>query len=87
MPAHLLGYARVSATAQDPALQYDALTAADCYRVWTDTASGALTARSAASYCTSSARWGSSSVTCCMSAPLPAWKRPRCAADAEGDRW
>jgi len=45
--AHLLGYARVSTTAQDPALQHDALTAAGCYRVWTDTASGALTARPA----------------------------------------
>jgi len=46
-PVHLLGYARVSTTAQDPALQLDALTAAGCYRVWTDTASGALTARPA----------------------------------------
>ena len=46
-PVHLLGYARVSTTAQDPALQHDALTAAGCYRVWTDTASGALTARPA----------------------------------------
>jgi len=45
--AHLLGYARVSTTTQDPALQLDALTAAGCYRVWTDTASGALTARPA----------------------------------------
>jgi len=44
---HLLGYARVSTTAQDPALQHDALTAAGCYRVWTDTASGALTVRPA----------------------------------------
>jgi len=47
VPAHLLGYARVSTTAQDPALQLDALTAAGCYRVWTDTASGALTDRPA----------------------------------------
>jgi len=47
VPAHLLGYARVSTTAQDPALQLDALTAAGCYRVWADTASGALTARPA----------------------------------------
>ncbi len=46
-PGHLLGYARVSTTAQDPALQHDALTAAGCYRVWTDTASGALAARPA----------------------------------------
>ncbi len=46
-PGHLLGYARVSTTAQDPALQHDALAAAGCYRVWTDTASGALAARPA----------------------------------------
>ena len=46
-PGHPLGYARVSTTAQDPALQHDALTAAGCYRVWTDTASGALAARPA----------------------------------------
>jgi len=46
-PVHLLGYARVSTTAQDPALQHDALVAAGCYRVWTDTASGALTIRPA----------------------------------------
>ncbi len=46
-PGHLLGYARVSTTAQDPALQHDALTQAGCYRVWSDTASGALAARPA----------------------------------------
>ncbi|WP_369069383.1 recombinase family protein [Kineococcus terrestris] len=46
-PGHLLGYARVSTTAQDPALQHDALTAAGCYRVWSDTASGALAERPA----------------------------------------
>ncbi|WP_432574846.1 recombinase family protein [Kineococcus sp. SYSU DK005] len=43
----MLGYTRVSITAQDPALQHDALTAAGFYRVWTDTASGALAARPA----------------------------------------
>ena len=37
----LLGYARVSTTMQDPALQHDALSAAGCWRTWTDTASGA----------------------------------------------
>jgi len=38
---HLLGYARVSTTDQQPHLQVDALTAAGCYRVFTETASGA----------------------------------------------
>jgi predicted site-specific integrase-resolvase len=38
---HLLGYARVSTTDQQPQLQIDALTAAGCYRVFTETASGA----------------------------------------------
>ncbi len=37
----LLGYARVSTTVQDAALQHDALSAAGCWRTWTDTASGA----------------------------------------------
>jgi len=41
----LLGYARVSTTIQDPALQHDALSAAGCWRTWTDTASGAKTDR------------------------------------------
>jgi DNA invertase Pin-like site-specific DNA recombinase len=38
---HLLGYARVSTLDQQPALQVDALEAAGCYRVFTETASGA----------------------------------------------
>lgn len=42
---HLLGYARVSTTDQDAQLQLDALSAAGCYRVFTDTASGALVSR------------------------------------------
>ncbi len=37
----LLGYARVSTVEQDAALQHDALSAAGCWRTWTDTASGA----------------------------------------------
>lgn len=37
-----LGYARVSPTDQDAALQLDALNAAGCYRVWIDTISGSL---------------------------------------------
>jgi len=45
---HLLGYARVSTAGdQDVALQRDALTAAGCYRVFVDTASGALDTRPA----------------------------------------
>jgi DNA invertase Pin-like site-specific DNA recombinase len=38
---HLLGYARVSTTDQQPHLQDDALERAGCYRVFTQTASGA----------------------------------------------
>jgi len=41
----LLGYARVSTTVQDPALQHDALSAAGCWRTFTDTASGSRTDR------------------------------------------
>ncbi len=41
----LLGYARVSTLEQDAALQHDALSAAGCFRSWTDTASGAVTDR------------------------------------------
>jgi len=43
--SHLLGYARVSTVDQDPALQLDALTTAGCQRIYTDRASGTLTAR------------------------------------------
>ena len=43
--AHLLGYARVSTTEQNPDLQVDELTAAGCWKVWTDRASGALDRR------------------------------------------
>jgi DNA invertase Pin-like site-specific DNA recombinase len=42
---HLLGYARVLTGDQSPDLQLDALRAAGCYRVFVDTASGALAAR------------------------------------------
>jgi DNA invertase Pin-like site-specific DNA recombinase len=42
---HLLGYARVSTTDQQPQLQVDALQRAGCYRVITETASGARTDR------------------------------------------
>jgi DNA invertase Pin-like site-specific DNA recombinase len=42
---HLLGYARVSTTDQHPQLQVDALQHAGCYRVFTETASGARSDR------------------------------------------
>lgn len=38
--AHNLGYARISTADQDPQLQLDALTVADCLKIYTDTASG-----------------------------------------------
>ena len=38
---HLLGYARVSTTDQQPQLQVDALQRAGCYQVFNETASGA----------------------------------------------
>lgn len=41
----LLGYARVSTTVQDPALEHDALRAAGCRWLWTDTASGSRSDR------------------------------------------
>ncbi len=43
--AHLLGYARVSTLEQNPDLQDDELTAAGCWKVWTDHGSGALDRR------------------------------------------
>jgi DNA invertase Pin-like site-specific DNA recombinase len=41
----LIGYARVSTTEQNPTLQLDALQAADCERVFTEEASGAVAQR------------------------------------------
>src|ERR1700736_1552969 len=43
--AHLLGYARVSTTDQNPDLQLDALRSASCFRIFVDPASGALDER------------------------------------------
>ncbi len=42
---HLLGYARVSTAEQSADLQVDELTAAGCWKVWTDSASGVLDRR------------------------------------------
>lgn len=42
---YLVGYARVSTTDQDPALQIDALTGAGCQRIFTDRVSGSLAQR------------------------------------------
>lgn len=42
---YAVGYARVSTSDQDAALQHDALTEAGCARIYTDSASGALTER------------------------------------------
>jgi DNA invertase Pin-like site-specific DNA recombinase len=47
MTSQLIGYARVSTTDQTADLQQDALTAAGCSRIFTDTMSGSTTERPA----------------------------------------
>jgi DNA invertase Pin-like site-specific DNA recombinase len=64
---HLLGCARVSTTDQQAHLQVDALEAAGCYRVFTETASGARTDRPSSS----------SSWTSCVPGTLVVWKLDR----------
>src|SRR5215210_7381035 len=54
----LIGYARVSTLDQTLALQQDALTAAGCEHIYTDTASGALTDRPGLSEALSHLRLG-----------------------------
>ncbi len=43
--SNLIGYARTSTTEQDPQLQLNALTAAGCARIFTESASGMKTSR------------------------------------------
>lgn len=43
--SNLIGYARTSSTEQNPQLQLDALTAAGCARIFTESASGMKTSR------------------------------------------
>jgi hypothetical protein len=80
---HLLGYARVSTTDQQPQLQVDALERAGCYRVFTETASGARADRptlsSSWTSCAPATPWSSGNWTgwadrCgTWSIPSPAW--------------
>ena len=66
--AHLLGYARVSTTDQQPQLQIDALERAGCYQVFTETAAApppiALS-------------WSRCRTSCAPAAPLVMWKLDR----------
>jgi hypothetical protein len=76
---HLLGYARVSTTDQQPQLQVDALEHAGCYRVFTETASGARGDRpispSCLISCVLATPWSSGSSTA-SAAPCATWSTP-----------
>src|SRR5215510_6477152 len=54
----LIGYARVSTTDQNLDLQKDALQAAGCERLFTDTASGAKAERPGLAQALKECRWG-----------------------------
>jgi DNA invertase Pin-like site-specific DNA recombinase len=73
---HLLGYARVSTSDQHPQLQVDALQHAGCYRVFTETASGARTDRPTLEQVLDQLRpatpWSSGSSTA-LAAPCGTW--------------
>ena len=74
---HLLGYARVSTADQKPHLQIDALSAAGCDRVFTDTAGGARAERPGLEQPLASAPatpWSSGSSTA-SAAPSATWSK------------
>jgi Resolvase, N terminal domain len=64
---HLLGYARVSTSDQQPQLEVDALERAGCFRVFVETASGARTDRPTLEHlldsCAPATPWSSGSST------------------------
>ena len=76
---HLLGYARVSTTDQQPQLQVDALQRAGCYRVFVETASGARADRRTLEQlldsCAPATPWSSGNSTA-AAAPCATWWTP-----------
>src|SRR4029453_8273946 len=83
---HLLGYARVSTTDQQPQLQVDALQHAGCYRVFTETAGGARTDRPVLDQVLDQLRPGDTLVVWKLDRDPPAWSRFP-AADACAAWW
>jgi len=65
----IIAYARVSTDAQDHALQLDALKAAGCTAVWTETASGSRTDRPELRKLLEQARTGDTIVVCQIRRP------------------